>query len=313
MTRPVTASPNGLPAVSVVIATRDRPELLRRAVQSAFDQTYAGDIEVVLVFDQSEPVRPDVEERPGRRLRMTTNQRWPGLAGGRNTGVLAAEGELVAFCDDDDEWLPDKLRLQVEALERHPESATVSGGIVVHYKGKTFTRLPGQEVVGFRDLLLSRRTEIHPSTFLVRRAAMLDGIGLVDESIPGSYAEDYEWMLRAARQGGIVAVDAPVANVYWHTSSFFAGRWQTIAASLRYLLQKYPEFEQEPRGLARIAGQVAFAYAACGQKRDARVWARRTLRANARQPRAYLALLVSLGVLRPGAVQRLAHLTGRGI
>jgi glycosyltransferase involved in cell wall biosynthesis len=309
----LTASPTQLPTVSVVIATRDRPELLLRAVRSVFDQAYAGDIELVLVFDQSEPSRPAVEERPGRLLRMLTNERHPGLAGARNTGVLAAEGELVAFCDDDDEWLPGKLDLQVAALEAHPESATASGGIVVHYNGKTFTRLAGQEVVTFEDLLRSRRTEIHPSTFLVRRAALLDGVGLVDESIPGSYAEDYEWMLRAARQGGIVAVDAPVANVYWHTSSFFAGRWQTIAASLRYLLHKYPEFQQDPKGLARIEGQLAFAYAASGQRAEARVWAARTLRANLRQPRAYLALLISFGLLQPGTVQRLAHRTGRGI
>ena len=45
-----------------------------------------------------------------------TNERTPGLAGGRNSGILAGSGELVAFCDDDDEWLPTKVEKQVEAL-----------------------------------------------------------------------------------------------------------------------------------------------------------------------------------------------------
>ena len=94
------------PSVSVVIATRDRPVLLRRAVQRVMEQSYPGEIECVLVFDQSDPAPPDVDVPAGRTLRSITNGRSPGLAGARNSGVLASSGEIIAFCDDDDEWLP---------------------------------------------------------------------------------------------------------------------------------------------------------------------------------------------------------------
>ena len=59
---------------------------------------------------------------------------------------------------------------------------------------------PTADRLNFEDLLKSRVFAAHPSTVLVRRKAMLERIGLVDEEIPGSYGEDYEWLLRAARR-----------------------------------------------------------------------------------------------------------------
>ncbi|MDP8911039.1 MAG: glycosyltransferase [Actinomycetota bacterium] len=300
------------PSVSVVTPTRDRPEFLRRALAAVFAQTYAGEIECVVVFDQSEPRLPDLSTPDGKMLRAIVNERSPGLAGARNSGALAASGELVAFCDDDDEWLPEKLAFQVAAM-RALAATTVSCGIVVRYRGREVERRPASDTVTFDDLLRSRRMEIHPSTILVSREALLGRIGLVDEGIPGSYAEDYEWLLRAARAGVLAAVPRPLVRVQWHESSFFTARWDTIISALTYLLDKYPEFERVPAGLARIYGQLAFAHAASGRRAEARRWARRSLKLNPRQPRAYLALLVSSRVVRPDTVLRVAHTFGRGV
>ena len=70
------------------------------------------------MYDQSEPDLSLEVGRSAPRVRVITNTRTPGLAGARNTGILDATGDLVAFCDDDDEWLPGKLAAQVEALRR---------------------------------------------------------------------------------------------------------------------------------------------------------------------------------------------------
>lgn len=301
-----------LPKVSVVIPTRDRTELLHRALDSVVMQSYPAPIECLVVFDQTDPSPPAIEHADGRTIRTLVNQRSPGLAGSRNTGALAATGELVAFLDDDDEWLLDKLLLQVDAMERH-SAAVASTGIYVHYRGRDIARTSPAESVTFQDLLRSRRVDVHPSTFVMRRDALLGNIGLVDEDIPGSYAEDYEWLLRAARVAPIATVRAPLVKVLWHDSSYFTGRWETIISALTYLLKAYPEFRQEPTGLSRIYGQLAFACAAAGRSREARAWARRSLRANPRQLRGYLALLVSLGVLRADDLRRMAHRIGRGI
>ncbi|MGK5739748.1 glycosyltransferase family 2 protein [Micromonospora sp. URMC 103] len=302
------------PPVSVVVPTRDRPELLRGAVRAALDQAHAGAVEVVVVYDQSEPDASLVElSRPGRPVRVIRNERTPGLAGARNSGALAAEGELIAFCDDDDEWLPGKLAAQVAALAAAPEAELVSCGIRVSYDGHTVDRVLGKDRITLADLLRDRMTELHPSTFLIRASALRDGFGLVDEEIPGSYAEDYEFLLRAARSAPLVNLPTPYALVRWHRRSYFAQRWDTISTALQWLLDRYPEFTTQPAGEARVTGQIAFARAACGHRREAVRWARRTIRRNFREPRAYLALAVAGRVVRADAVLRTLHRRGRGI
>ena len=300
------------PSVSVIVPTRDRPEFLRIALESILTQTYEGEIECLVVFDRTAPDLPEIEVPERRTLRALVNERSPGLAGGRNTGALAATGRLVAFCDDDDRWRPEKLARQVDTMHRHG-ATTVSSGIAVHYDGRVVERLPETEIVTFDDLLRSRRMEIHPSTYVVDREALLGPIGLVDEGIPGSYAEDYEWLLRAARAGVVAATPAVLAEIEWHASSFFTARWDTIISALGYLLRRYPEFEQQPAGMARILGQMAFAHAAAGRAPEARSFVGRTLRRNALEPRAYLALLVASGVVSADAVRTTLHRFGRGI
>ena len=301
------------PSVSVVVATRDRPELLRRAVAAILDQAYPGPVECLVVFDQSEPNLPWGDPGPGRHLVRLRNQRTPGLAGARNTGADHASGELLAFCDDDDEWLPGKLAKQVASLRGRPELAVVTTGVLVRYGDRTTARVAPTSVVTYRQLLRSRMVELHPSTVLVRRREFLTVIGPVDEDIPGSYGEDYEWLLRAARIAPVLAVREPLVTVHWHRSSFFADRWRMIISALTYLVDKHRDLQQEPAGLARIYGQIAFAHAALGERGDARCWARRTLSLDRRERRAYLALAVSLGLLRARTVVRLAHLAGKGI
>jgi glycosyltransferase involved in cell wall biosynthesis len=300
--------------VSVIVPTRQRPHELARAVRSILTQEYDGEIECIVVFDQQEPVRPDVVVGPRRSIRVLANDRRPGLAGARNCGILAADGRYVAFCDDDDEWIASKLRLQVSAMEIPGGPDVVTTGITIVNGTGTIDRIPRSDTITLDDLLRSRVQEIHPSSVLVRRDAVLDGtIGLVDEEIPGSYGEDYDWLLRAAKFGSIAAVRTPLVRVYWHRSSFFADRWATIIAAITYLLRKHPELQNEPRGLARLYGRLAFANAAVGNRAEARSWARRTIRIDPRERRAYLAILVTTGLVSADGLMRFANRFGRGI
>ena len=301
------------PSVSVIIPTRDRPALLLRTLESIRAQRYEGEIECIVVFDQADhETLPSLETGPHMTIRATPNARSPGLSGARNTGILAAQGDLVAFCDDDDEWLPNKLSVQTDLL-RTRAATTASSGIYVCHGHREWARVPRARTITFRDLLRSRRMEIAPSTILVDREALLHRIGLIDESIPGSYAEDYEWLLRAARVHPIIAAHAPLVRVHWHDSSFFAAQWETIVSALTYLLDRYPEFGSERAGLSRICGQLAFASAGCERPSEAREWARRALRLSPFEPRAYLALAITLRLFSADRVLNLARTFGRGI
>jgi glycosyltransferase involved in cell wall biosynthesis len=281
---------------------------LARSLQAIYDQVYDGNIECIVVFDQSEPVAPIVTPRANRTMRLTENSRVPGLPGARNTGAEAASGCLLAFCDDDDEWLPDKLRVQVEALSRNPKAVVVSCRA-----GKVTRRMPSSDVASLSELIRSRRVDIHPSTVMVSRERFLSEIGPIDESLPGGYAEDYEWLLRAARLGDIVTVRRELVWVHWHPQSWFHGRWGDISAALEYLLTKYPEFAEDRRGQARIFGQIAIAKAAADHRSEAAWWAMRTLRNNPAQPRAYLALLLIARLANASQLQRIANAYGRGL
>ena len=301
------------PLVSVVIATRDRPEMVREAIDSVFAQTLEGDIEVIVVADQSEPDLSLVRYEDGRSTRVIPNDRRPGLAGARNTGIEAAAGEFVAFCDDDDVWLPTKLEHQLAALSRLPGAGLAACGIEVRYDGDTFTRMLTQSEVTFASLLRDRHTELHPSTFVMRRDMLLEHIGLVEEEVPGGFGEDYDFLLRAAKVHPVVNVSEALTVVRWGKQSFFFRRWETMAAGLTWLLERHPEFESSRPGSARLMGQIAFAHAAMGRRRSALTWGRRALFANPMEPRVFLAAAVAVHFVTPDQVMERLHRRGRGI
>lgn len=303
------------PEVSVVIATRDRPELMRRAVRSILAQTQVGPLEVILVFDgkqEGEHLDAPEDVETGRHsIRVMRNTRTQGLAGARNTGILAAKAPFIAFCDDDDEWKVDKLERQLP-LMKDPEVLLVSTGIEIHSTGGVHER-PAPPIVKLEDLLRSRITELHPSSFLMRATAFTDKVGLVDEELPAGYGEDYDLLLRFAKNGRIVSDRSPLTIVHWDRTSFFSEKWQGIVAGLSYLLEKHPEFIRSASGQARIEGQIAFAHAALGERSDARRWARRAIGHDRFQARAYIAMLVGFRALSGNWVVGALNSRGRGM
>jgi glycosyltransferase involved in cell wall biosynthesis len=299
------------PIVSVVMATRNRPKLLRRAVASVFAQQSIAPIEVVLVYDGTEIDELLDLERGPHLLRAVQNSRTPGLAGARNTGILEATSDLVAFCDDDDEWKPTKLAAQLPLFD-DPAVVLAATGIEIHSAGGRHARL-SPATVQLEDLLRSRITELHPSSFIVRAAALRGELGLVDEELPASYGEDYDLLLRAAKVGRVVAVPEAHTVIHWDRTSYFSEKWQGIADGLSYLLAKHPEFDRSGVGQARIEGQIAFAHGALGDRPRARSWARRAIGHDVRQPRAYLAMLVGMGVVSGETVVAALNRRGRGM
>jgi hypothetical protein len=230
-------------------------------------------------------------------------------------GALAATGRYLALCDDDDEWLEDKIRLQVELLERRPEAMVAACGIYAGDAPSTTrnpSRIPDKEELTVDDLLNTARNALHSSTFVVRRGPMLERVGLMDEAIPGSYGEDFDWLLRAARVAPVVALRRPLVRVRWG-HSYFSEQWQMIIDSLTYQLAHSPEFPRQPANLARVYGRIAFAHAALGHRREARAMATRSIRLRPTQPRGYLALAVAIGLVRPQTVLRALRRFGRGI
>ncbi len=311
------------PSVGVVIPTRGcRPEHLRAATRAALGQDHPGAVEVVIVVDGADaaPVVDQVADllagrarpvgraqTPPRGVRVLTNRLSPGLPGARNTGIAALDTDLVAFCDDDDQWLPGKVGAQVTAMRAEPDAEFSSCAIEVEYGSRHVPRLAGTSSVTRAHLLRSRMMMVHSSTFLFRR-----GVFRVDESAPRGQNEDWDLALRAATRHPIVHVDRPLVRVRWG-GSLYTTRWADRIAGLEWMLDRHPDLAVDPRGAARIYGQLAFHHAALGRRREAARWAWRAFAARRGEPRAPLALAVATGLVSAQAVLSTLHHRGHGI
>jgi glycosyltransferase involved in cell wall biosynthesis len=244
---------------------------------------------------------------------VVENVRKPGLAGARNTGILALDTEWVAFCDDDDTWAPGRLAAQLERARLHPEAPVLTTAIRVAYEGAEVDRLAGMSEVRRADLLRSRMAMLHSSTLLLRRSALLGPLGLVDEDIPGSQNEDWDLLLRASDRAPVQHVDEPLVRVRWGRASYFSRKWQLHVDSMEWMLERHPDIRIDGPGAARVFGQLAFGYAALGRRGEAARWAGRSLRRNPREARAVLALAVASRVVRPETVLSALNRRGRGL
>lgn len=305
------ASPE-LPSVGVVIPTRDRPELLRRSLAAVATQSYRGRVETVVVHDGT-PVDTSIEHDGERPVHAVANERKPGLAGARNTGILDLATDYVAFCDDDDYWDPTKLARQVERATRADRPELVTCSMVVDFDGHQSVRRAGTDHVTHAQLTRSIMAMLHSSSMMFDRSVLIDGIGLVDEDIPGSQNEDWDIKLRSAERRPIAHVDEPLVTVQWGRSSMFARSWEIKNDSFLWMLEHHPAIAADRKGASRVYGQLAFGEAALGERRSAGRWAWRALRANPLQWRAVVALPVAARLVSAEQVLNTLHRFGRGV
>lgn len=120
--------------IAVVIPTHNRPELLRRAVQSVLDQTVLPD-EIIVVDDLNDAATKEMCFSLNSNLvRYVPNLEGRGASSSRNLGAISAMSEFIAFLDDDDIWLPEKLAKQCELIEKKDLDVCFSQ-ILIQYEG----------------------------------------------------------------------------------------------------------------------------------------------------------------------------------
>jgi glycosyltransferase involved in cell wall biosynthesis len=312
-TRPA-REPASWPLVSVITPTRGRPELLRETIASVVSQTYPGPIECIVVHDQ-EPPEPELAHLGTElhKVLVTTNEHAPGLAGARNTGLDLAAGDYIATCDDDDTWHPEKLLAQITRLLDEPDLLVVGAGLRFRLPGGKFADWPGRaERISYDLLLRNRVKELHSSTLVMRRDAFAKA-GRYDEKLPRGYAEDYDWVLRAARVGHIGTVIQPLADIRKEGQSWYRESAQNAVVALEYILVKHPDIKASRRGHARLLGQIAFARSTLGERRQALPYAIKALILWPASPHPYIALAHIATGIDPQHFRRVARRFGRGM
>lgn len=192
--------------ISVIITAYNRPDFLGEAIDSALAQTYA-DKEVIVVDDGStEPGTRAVLAAYGDRIRAIRKENG-GVASARNAGIRAAKGDLLAFLDDDDVWLPDKLARQAEAFEKHPEVGLVYTNCV---RFNEHGELPERDMAPRSGRVFKAFVEdyfIVLSTMAVRRACV-DAAGLFDEAYRRQ--DDLDFMARVLELWPCLYLEEPL-------------------------------------------------------------------------------------------------------
>jgi glycosyltransferase involved in cell wall biosynthesis len=310
----MSAAPATWPDVSVIVPTHGRPELVREAVAAITAQTYPGQIECIVVHDQETPnVALRELATPRCSVMVTTNSHSAGLAGARNTGLDVARGTFIASCDDDDIWHQSKLARQISRLIDDPALLVVGCGLRFRLPGGRRAEWPARSThISYELLLRNRVKELHSSTLVMRRDAFAKA-GTYDEDLPGGYAEDYDWVLRAARVGKVGAVVEPLADIRKDVPSYYRGRAERTCVALEHFLDKHTEIKSSARGHARMLGQIAFARSSSGDRLGGLRYACRALVRWPLSPYAYMALAHTAIGVSPERLARGARLFGRGI
>ncbi len=194
------------PLVSVIVPTYNRAHLIGRTLASILGQTHKN-LELIVADDAGEDdTFSVVKGLRDPRLKYTKREQNRGLAAARNFGSRHATGDFIAFCDDDDVWLLDKLERQLRHFARHPESK-------ICYTA-SFHVLPD----GRKVLLWGRKVDT--KTLLIKGQSMLSSLmriecltkaGGFDESLP--VCEDYEMWLRLSMLYPIDYLDVPLVEI----------------------------------------------------------------------------------------------------
>ena len=191
------------PLISVVTPVYNAARYLPEAIASVREQRYEP-LEIIVVDDGSTDSTPETVRSLGSDI-LYVRQENAGPAAARNRGLRLARGEFVGLLDADDQWPPDKLRIQLERFRAEPELEVVCGRI-------RYIQLEGGEKPNMRFEGPDQTVRhIHLGCGLFRRA-VFEKVGLFDESL--RFSEDHDWFLRARERDVKMVILKDVTLLY---------------------------------------------------------------------------------------------------
>lgn len=242
------------PVVSVIVPTYNRLRLLKETVSSILSQTYAG-FELIIVDNMStDGTEAFIKSIDDKRVRYFRNPNNGVIAVNRNLGIKNAGGRLIAFCDDDDLWLKDKLETQVRYMEANPDTGLCFGYAEDFGPSATsgllrFSKKESDSISSFESLFLGNK--IATLTVMVRKVC-LDNVGLFDENPELMALEDYDLWLRIARRYKIACVGQILGRYRIHPAS--VSRNEVLEN--KKLLKLFEKFRDNGWVSGRLARQV---------------------------------------------------------
>lgn len=189
------------PLISVVIPTFNRPSFIERACNTVINQSYKN-TEIIIVDDASTTSYVDtIEKLAFKNVVYIKHKKNGGGSAARNTGIEAAQGEYIAFLDDDDEWLPQKLEKQLQSLSENCQASHCGYAI----KSSKQTRIEKANVITLDDL--RQNNKLASTTGLLCAKSVLEET-MFDSSL--HRAQDWDIYIRIAMKTNFAYVTEPL-------------------------------------------------------------------------------------------------------
>jgi len=227
--------------ISAIITTHNRATLLVNAINSVLNQTFK-DFEMLIVDDASkdnteEVVKTFTDSRI-RYIKILPDDSKGGNYA-RNIGIKEAKGKYIAFLDDDDEWLPEKLEKQLEVFEKDEKIGLVYTGVIYIYDNKRQEVCPACPKRGnlSKDILLSGNC-LGPLSVLMVKKKKLEEIGLFDIEMPAS--QDYDIYVRLCQICEVDFVREPLLKYNCRTNiKRISGHLEKYEKAITLISEKY--------------------------------------------------------------------------
>jgi glycosyltransferase involved in cell wall biosynthesis len=192
---------------SVVIPTHNRPDLVARAIRSVLAQTVLP-AKIIVIDDASQPALKLPDDLRNDRILVIRHELSVGGAAARNAGLREAPTSIVAFLDDDDEWLPRKMEIQLGWLQKNPEAALVTCGHLRCEAGRQYHEVFTERMV---DQYREYDNFFGSFSYLVVRRTV--GI-LLDGSLPA--LQDWDFALRVTRGNTFGVIEEALVKYHAH-------------------------------------------------------------------------------------------------
>jgi glycosyltransferase involved in cell wall biosynthesis len=224
--------------VSVVIPTQNRRAALARAIESVMQQTWPN-IEIIIVDDASTDDTPQyLETLAGSssfQIKVIRHEVAQGGAAARNKGIGLAKGQYIAFLDDDDIWMREKLRSQIELLKMHPAASSVSCSFVIlHPSGKRTERYLSPPVDAQQIL---RANHLGGASMCLATRRMLLDIGGFDAALRSG--QDWDLWIKLNDRGPVCVCPQILVGYMPHEGARITGNPHSTYAGRRRIFLRY--------------------------------------------------------------------------
>ena len=248
------------PLVSIIVTTYRREHVLKKTLSSILNQTYKN-LEVIVVNDEKHPsINNLIQEFKDDRLKLIEIPHSGRPAVPRNMGIAHSSGELIAFCDDDDTFLPDKVELQLNAFKINPhiKLCYTDSNLINEYDELILSAKLGNYINTFQKQLL--HNNITFSTIMIKKETLIKKAIKFDERPILRASEDYLFIMNFLYNEPFVYIPTPLVNYRIHQNgiSFCNKKRKFIFYYLRIVMCMYTFLKEKKISLFNFLYLIGF-------------------------------------------------------